>query len=184
MLHYESGVRRMKKVFAIVFVTIAAIIAAAVLLVAVGICIYIFTPADSMSRVKNVQNVYDEVWNLMSDECRGKKTVLSSATPEAYKDFDPFLELRIPEYVGLFHWPDHDGRGEMHIALYSPREDPTIHYTYYPDTKLLTGEKDEAYLLENFLKLYFDWMEAGGKRSEYSPESLGEYTFEPIQDHE
>ena len=174
----------MKKVFAIVFATIAAIIAAAVLLAAVLVCIFIFSPPDSMSRVKNVQNVYDEVWNLMSDECRGKKTVLSSATPEAYKDFDPWLELRIPEYVGLFHWPDHDGPGELSICLYTPREEPTIHYTYCPETKLLSGEKDEAYLLENFLKLYFEWMEASGKRSEYSPESLGEYNFEPIQDHE
>lgn len=170
----------MKKVITVVFAAVAVLITAAVLLVAVRICIYMFSPPDSMSRVKNVRNVYDEVWNLMSNECRGKKTVLSSATPEAYKDFDPWLELRIPEYVALFHCPDHDGPGELSIFLYTPREEPTIHYTYCPETKILTGEKDEAYLLENFLKFYFEWLQESGKSSEYSIESLGEYTFEII----
>ncbi len=180
----------MKKVITVVFVAVAALIAAAVLLAAVLVCIFIFSPPDSMSRVKNVQNVYDEVWNLMSDECRGKKTVLSSATPEAYKDFDPWLQLSIPEHhAGLSHVPNYDGRDKLWIGLYLPMEQEdastrSVYYIYDADTKLLTGEKDEVYLLENFLKLYFDWMEAGGKRSEYSPESLGEYNFEPIQDHE
>ena len=176
----------MKKVITVVFAAVAALVAAPVLLAAVYICIFIFSPPDSMSRVKNVQNVYYEVWNLMSDECRGKKTVLSSATPEAYRDFDlwEFNGVRIPEHeISLVYMREPEGQERLHIYVnWCSMSDESISYYYDTKTKLLTGEKEEAYLLENFLKLYFEWREDGGHSSDYSMENLGEYTFEIINE--
>ena len=67
------------------------IVVAAVLAIGTGLALFLtrgFTQGRITGRVYNVQNVYDELWNLLKREEYGQQTVLTGSDPTASKVFE------------------------------------------------------------------------------------------------
>lgn len=145
-----------------------------------------FTVGKITNKVYNVQNVYDELWNLVSSEGHGNNTVLTTATSEAKTVFEMgvFDYIQIPEYhmalsnrTGVL-WI-HIGTGEYYKDSIGRTREKTVDYEYNCRTKTLKTyyTENETYLIDLFLDQYFEWQKANNKNSHYSLEDLGDYSL-------
>ena len=130
-------------------------------------------PGD-LKKVRNVQNVYDEIWNCLYEEYAGKNSVLIGASSGGRRNVDlgTIQGVNIKKY-NISLWFADNGK-KLSISL-----NDSGFYTYDASMKTLTGNNDEQYIADNFIKYYFEW---NGKSqifsSNYSEDNLGEYTYE------
>lgn len=129
---------------------------------------------DGLKRVKNVQNVYDEIYNCVYEEYAGKNSVLTGASSGG----QPVIDLGAIQGVNI---------KKYHVSLRFEGDGNKLRiwlgdegaYTYDASTKTLTGNKDERYIADNFIKYYFEWNNKSQIfSSDYSDGDLGEYTYE------
>ena len=129
-------------------------------------------PGD-LKKVKNMQNVYDEIWNCVYEEYAGKNSVLTGASSggQPVIDLGTIQGVNINKYnVSL--WFADNGK-KLSISL-----NDSAFYTYDASMKTLTGNNDEQYIADNFIKYYFEWNDKSQIfSSNYSDGDLGEYSF-------
>ena len=145
-----------------------------------------FTVGKISNRVYNVQNVYDELWNLVSSEGHGNDTILTTSTSEAKTVFElgVFDYIQIPEcHITLSNrtgvlWI-HIFTGEYYEDKYGKAEEKIVGYEYNCRTKELKAyhTDNEAYLIDFFLNQYFEWHKENNSKSCYSLEDLGDYSL-------
>ena len=161
-----------KKVFGIISVLLV------ILLFVCGLTGF-FTKGVISKHIYFPQNVFEEIWNMLASEEFGGETLLTTGTEDAYVDFDfgiDFVGVYIPACDTSLHWSGVDDGG-MKIYLHDGEE--TYQFIYVYDTKMLYGDADEAYLIEQFLTCYFQWFEVTSHlSSKFSLENLGEYTYQ------
>ena len=126
-------------------------------------------------------NVYEEIWNLfVTEEHTRNKTVLTSSTEGAYQDWDfgfHFVGVYIPEHNFSINWSTY----HEEIGFNFWYEETDVHFIYDYKTKTLYGDTEFSHLMDNFLTHYFEWCaEDSDFSSDYSPDSLGEYTFKYV----
>lgn len=138
---------------------------------------------DGLKRVKNVQNVYDEIYNCVYDEWAGKNTVLTGASSGGWVDYDlgAFDAVRIEKNnIVLAFYNNGKGVYQLYIAIHTEKSlSSSVSYRYNPQTKTLSGKNDEQYITDDFIKYYFEWNDKSQIfSSNYSEDNLGEYTYE------
>lgn len=127
-----------------------------------------------LKRVKNVQNVYDEIYNCVYEEYAGKNSVLTGASSGGRPviDLGTIQGVNINKYNVSLRFEDNGKK--LSISL-----NDGVFYTYHANTKTLTGNKDEQYITDNFIKYYFEWNDKSQLfSSDYSDGNLGEFMFE------
>ena len=142
-------------------------------------------------RIYCPQNVYEEIWNLvLAEQHTRNQTVLTSATKDAYEDFDlgiHFVGIHIPECNVTISWHRTEGVKELSFQFPLDRGKYT-QFIYNYETKTLFGNTDFSYLMDNFLMDYFEWCEDATEfSSSYSADELGVYIFQyanPIYNRE
>ena len=165
----------------------------AVLALGVGLALFLtngFTVGRITDKVYNVQNVYDEIWNLLKQEEYGKKTVLTDLDPTASKVYElgVFDYLRIPKCnatlmnrtgtlwisinTGEFVTEDTTGRICEKYVVYE--------YDCHAKTLKITGTDNEDYLIDHFLTDYFKRQESDKSQTEYSIGKFGDYSTEIV----
>ena len=164
----------------------------AVLVLGVGMTLFLtnrFTVGRITAKVYNVQNVYDEIWNLLKQEEHGKKTVLTDLDPTASKVYElgVFDYIRIPKcnatltnragslwisiHTGEFV-TDADGRICEKYVVYE--------YDFRSKKLKITGTDNEDYLIDQFLTDYFRRQASDKLQTEYSIGKLGDYSIEIV----
>ena len=146
-----------------------------------------FTKSVLSGKIYRPQNVYEEIWNLVVTEAHTtKQTVLTTSTKDANVDFDfgfEFVGIHIPECNVTIGWWNTTENTELSF-LFSSHLDGDgdhVHFVYNYKTKTLFGNTEFSFLLENFLKDYFQWCEASTDfSSDYSIESLGDIPFQYV----
>lgn len=170
----------MKKRLIIVLSVVLAVVLAVVL------CITAvtdgFTKGKISGKIYRPRNVYEEIWNLvLTEQYTGKQTVLTTATKDAYVDFDfvSFVGVYIPESNTSIHWDWEQGKREgIRFSVYLG-DRKNVHFTYNYETKTLSGETDFSYLKDMFLTNYFEWCKASSDfSSAYAIDELGDVTFQ------
>ncbi len=159
----------MKKLIAVLL----AILAAASLCACSMGNLFSGMPGD-LKKVRNAENVYDEIWNCVYEEYAGKNSVLTGASSDGRPviDLGTIQGVNINKYNVSLRFEDNGKK--LSISL-----NDGVFYTYHANTKTLTGNKDEQYITDNFIKYYFEWNDKSQLFSSgYSPDDLGEYTFE------
>ena len=130
-------------------------------------------PGD-LKKVRNTENVYDEIWNCAYEEYAGKSSVLTGASSGGRRSVDlgTIQGVNIDKYHVSLRFADNGKK--LSISFYD-----SGFYTYDASTKTLTGNKDEQYITDNFIKYYFEWNDKSQIfSSNYSDGNLGEYTYE------
>ena len=141
-----------------------------------------FTKGVLSGKIYRPQNVYEEIWNLvLIEQYTRNQTVLTSSTKDAEEDFDlgyDFVGIHIPECNVTINWRS---GGEELSFLFSLRQGGYVNFVYNYKTKILFGDADFSYIMENFLTDYFEWCEAASDFSSgYSAEYLGDATFQYV----
>ncbi len=130
-------------------------------------------PGD-LKKVRNTENVYDEIWNCAYEEYAGNNSVLTGASSGG----QPVIDLGAIQGVNI---------KKYHVSLRFEGDGNKLRiwlgdegsYTYDASTKTLAGNKDEQYITDNFIKYYFEWNDKSQIfSSNYSDGNLGEYTYE------
>ena len=130
------------------------------------------------------QNVYEEIWNLVLIEKNTRnQTVLTSATKDAYVDFDfgiEFVGVRIPECNVTISLDRTVGNEELFFRFFSDNGNCwTFAYSY--ETKTLYGNTAFPSRMESFLTDYFKWCENDTDfTSGFSSDELGDYTYKCV----
>ena len=171
--------------------TIILLIIAATLAVSIGMTLFLtngFTVGRITNKVYNVQNVYDEIWNLLKREEFGKETILTKSTSTS----DKVYELGVFDYICIPEcnttmtnrtgslWILID-TGETFAEDGKLREKQVIYeYNYRTRTLMIHGTDSEDYLIEHFLTTYFSWQESGKAQEKYSLGNLGNYSIEIV----
>lgn len=130
-------------------------------------------PGD-LKKVRNTENVYDEIWNCAYEEYAGKSSVLTGASSGGQRNVDlgTIQGVSIDKYRVSLRFADNGKK--LSISFYD-----SGFYTYDASTKTLTGNKDEQYIADNFIKYYFEWNDKSQIfSSNYSESNLGEFTYE------
>ncbi len=131
------------------------------------------------------ENVFDLLYYQVEMVKKGNKNVLLNGTESAYADYDfgSFENIQIPEIGVVLSIGD----DSLHI-LFSNRQEGVewntshiIHYKYLLSEKKIYGERSFDYLMENFISHYFKWCENDNLTCEYSPDNLGNYSFEMME---
>lgn len=160
------------------------VVLAVVLAVVLGITAVTdgFTKGVISGRIYRPRNVYEEIWNLLlTEQYTRKQTVLTTATKDAYVDFDfgiDFVGVYIPESSTSIHW---DWGAEREGISFSVRlgDRKNVYFTYNYETKTLFGDSDFSYLKDMFLTNYFEWCKASSDfSSAYAIDALGDVTFQ------
>ena len=170
-----------------IIITVAVLV---VLALGIGMTLFLtngFTVGRITAKVYNVQNVYDEIWNLLKREEYGEKTVLTNSDPVASKIYELgfFDSIRIPECNTVLSnrtgtlWI-HINTGEYKTDITGDTSEIVVSYEYDIRTKTLKlyGTENENYLLDHFLTTYFAWQKAGKSSTGYSTDNLGDYSVQ------
>lgn len=141
-----------------------------------------FTKSVLSGKIYRPQNVYEEIWNLVLIEQHTRnQTVLTSSTKDAEVDFDfgvEFVGIHIPECNVTIGW---ESEGKELFFLFPLGQGEYAHFIYNYETKILFGDADFSYIMENFLTDYFEWCKAASDFSSgYSAESLGDAAFQYV----
>ena len=130
-------------------------------------------------KLYRVDNVYDEIWNMVSSEKHGTKTILTTSIigSEAIYEFGYFEKIYIPlneEYsITLSLARNESYQEELNIFLHNDNNDRIL-YAYNHKSNTLYGNQEELYLIENFLSMYYSWI---GNDVKFNSENPGDYTF-------
>lgn len=171
----------MKKRMIVVLTVLLAVVLAVVL------CITAvtdgFTKGKISGKIYRPRNVFEEIWNLvLTEQYTGKQTVLTTATKDAYVDFDfgfHFVGVYIPESSTSIHWDWEQGKREGISFSVHLGDRKNVYFTYNYETKTLSGETDFSYLKDMFLTNYFEWCKASSDfSSAYAIDALGDVTFQ------
>lgn len=126
------------------------------------------------------QNVFEEIWNMVVAEEHRQETLLTSATEDAYVDWDfgfDFVGVYIPSCKVSLH-TRYEELQLTGMTIYFWLEDQYYQFDYIYETKMLYGDVEEAYLIEHFLTDYFQWYEfTSASSSKFSLDDLGDYTY-------
>lgn len=159
-------------------------IVALVVVLSVVLCITVVTDGFTKGKISGViyrpRNVFEEIWNLvLTEQYTGKQTVLTTATKDAYVDFEfgfHFVGIYIPEANTSIHWRTEGEELRFHVYL-GDRKD--VSFIYNHETKTLFGDSDFSYLKDMFLANYFEWCKASSDfSSAYTIDALGDVTFQ------
>ena len=116
-------------------------------------------------------NVYEEIWNLAVKEEYGD-SLLTSIGSDSYAKIMigglDYIYIDCGENDVMLRWQD----GGLWISCAC--SDDCYWYVYKSETNTLYGEKDESFLIENFLVPYF---ETAGESTKYSLDNQGDYSF-------
>ena len=164
----------------------------AVLVLGVGLTLFLtngFTVGRITAKVYNIQNVYDEIWNLLKQEEHGKKTVLTDLDPTASKVYElgVFDYIRIPKCNATLT----NRTGSLWISIHTGefvtdtvgriREKYVVYEYDFRSKKLkITGTDNEDYLIDQFLTDYFRQQASDKLQIEYSIGKLGDYSIEIV----
>jgi hypothetical protein len=145
---------------------------------------------DMYSRkISQPQNVYEEIWNLLlTEERTSKNTVLTTSTEDAEVDWEAlggFEGVHIPEcHMSIRWWTYNNRETELYFTISRSSDwHENARYIYNRTTNTLYGDTAESFLLDNFIKDYFQWCEdAENFSSDYSMEDMGDVTFQYVED--
>ena len=139
----------------------------------------------TLKRVRNPQNVYDELWNLFVAESQGETTVLTTATKDTrFRITDESISLSIPEGNIVLEWDcssynakGKQGKGVLRIRMWD--DDGKSHWYWYDnESKVLRGEDAEMYM-KRWLRKYYQWCEESDTfSSQFSADDRGTYTYQ------
>ena len=159
-------------------IIIFSTVAIAIIVVAVLALTNKFTKGVITGKLYQVDNVYEEIYNMVISERNGTRTVLTTSVEGSKVDYDfgLFSSIGIPvndayTVVLSFHHPD-----ELRIWLFENNHtnDDCACYVYNYKSNTLYGNQEEARLIEMFLSPYFSWVGSDGK---FNPGNYGNYTF-------
>ena len=172
-----------------IFLKISVLVVLVVLLFVVALTGF-FTQGIISNHIYFPQNVFEEIWNMLAVEKRGGETLLTTGSEDAYVDWDfgiDFVGVYIPSCNASLHfrWYNHEIE---HMTIYFWLDDAHYQFRYVYETKVLYGDVEHAYLVENLLVDYFQWFEATSHlSSKFSLDDLGDYTYQfadPIYSYE
>ena len=153
---------------------------AAVIVIIIGAVLYftnMFTKGDITGKLYRVDNVYEEIYNMVNSEKNGNQTVLTTSIDDSYVDYDFgfFENVMIPvneEYKVVLSF-NYD---ELCIWVFDKnnKADDAL-YVYNYQENILYGNREESFLIDNFISLYYSWVGNDGK---FNPENQGDYTYE------
>lgn len=148
-----------------------------------------FTIGRITAKVYNVQNVYDEIWNLLKLEEHGENTILTDSDPDASKIYElgVFDFIRIPKCNATL--TNRDGSLRISIHIGETVTDSTggtyekyvvYEYDCHSKTLKITGTDNEDYLINQFLTDYFKRQASDKSQTEYSIGKLGVYSIDIV----
>ena len=146
-----------------------------------------FTRNKLTAKLYQVENIYEEIWNLVSSESQGTPTALTTATEDAYiaYDFAQFQSVIIPvddEYFISIGYEDNKTAMRIWVSKrydpYSGEPRDTTLYVYDYENNTLYGDREEAYLMEKFISLYDSWVGDAGK---FPSGDRGDYTYQYLE---
>lgn len=142
------------------------------------------------------RNVYEEIWNMLAAEERGKTTPLTTAADDAEEvwyedpytggwDGQSFSSIQYRNTKRRINWRESYKYEkvllEFHCNANWPDERET-EFGYDFETKTLYGTKEEAWVVENFLTDYFRWCEEDSDfESAFSMEDLGDFHYQKVE---
>ena len=171
-------------------IIVIAIVFAALALV-IGMTLFLtngFTVGRITAKVYNVQNVYDEIWNLLKREEYGENTILTDSDPNASRVYElgVFDFIRIPKYNATLM----NRTGSLWIQIHTGEivTDETGIYEKYviyeydcrSKTLKITGTDNEDYMINQFLTDYFKLQASDESQTDYSIGKLGDYSIEIV----
>lgn len=159
-------------------IIIFGIITIAIIVVAVLALTNKFTKGVITGKLYQVDNVYEEIYNMVISERNGTRTVLSTSVEGSKVDYDFGLFSSIGIPVNDAYWVvlSFNNPEELRIWLFENNHtnDDCACYVYNYKSNTLYGNQEEARLIEIFLSPYFSWVGSDGK---FNPENYGNYTF-------
>ena len=132
-----------------------------------------YTQGVLTHRIYNVENVFDEIWNLVISESHGTRTILTKSTEGAFADYDlwQFSGLHIPEIgIGIAIHEFNEFKECDFYVHEDGQERPTNEFVYSYPNKTLYYDGDPDSFFRSFLKAYFEW---AGKSSKFALDRLG-----------
>ena len=134
-----------------------------------------YTQGVLTHRIYNVENVFDEIWNLVISESHGTRTILTKSTEGAFADYDlwQFSGLHIPEIgIGIAIHEFNEFKECDFYVHEDGQERPTNEFVYSYPNKTLSYDGDLDSFKNGFLKAYFEW---AGKSSKFALDRLGQF---------
>ena len=130
-----------------------------------------YTQGVLTGRVYNVENVFDEIWNLFISESHGTRTILTKSTEGAFADYDLgwFQNVQIPE-IGIVIAMDEGKALVFYFHENGMEQQTTKHFVYSYPNKTLYYDRDPDSFFQGFLKAYCEW---AGKNSKFAMDRLG-----------
>ncbi len=130
-----------------------------------------YTQGVLTGRIYNVENVFDEIWNLFISESHGTRTILTKSTEGAFADYDLgwFQNVQIPE-IGIVIAMDEGKALVFYFHENGMEQQTTKHFVYSYPNKTLYYDRDLDSFFQRFLTAYFEW---AGKSSKFALDRLG-----------
>lgn len=163
-------------------IIIISAVVVTVIVVAVLALTNMFTKGAITGKLYRVDNVYEEIWNMVTSEKNGTQTILTTSIEgsEVVYELGCFQQVSIPvndEYrVALCFDQNEFNQDELIIWLFESNDEDhdTPLYVYNYQTNTLYGNQEESLLNEYFMSLYYSWV---GNDGQFNSENQGNYTF-------
>lgn len=163
-------------------IVIISAVVIAIIVVPILALTNMLTKGAITGKLYRVDSVYEEIWNLVVSEKNGTQTILTTSIEgsEVVYGLGCFEQVSIPvndEYrVALCFYQNEFYQDELIIWLFENNTDThdTPLYVYNYQTNTLYGNREESYLIEKFISLYYSW---AGKDGKFKPENPGIYTY-------
>lgn len=157
---------------------------AAVIVIIVGAVLdftNMFTKGDITGKLYQVDNVYEEIYNMVNSEKNGTRTVLTTSIDDSYVDcdFGFFENVMIPvneKYKVVLSFNSLNNYDELCIWVFDKNNKADdVLYVYNYQENILYGNREESFLIDNFTSLYYSWIGNDGK---FNSENQGDYIYE------
>ena len=165
----------------IICIAVAILISVLAILAAVLALTNFFTKGVITGKLYRVDNVYEEIWNMVTSEKNGTQTILTTSIEgsEVVYDHGFFQQVSIPvndEYwVALCFCQNKFNQDELVIWLFEYNDDhDTPLYVYNYQTNTLYGNRAESHLIDKFISFYYSLV---GNDGRFNSTNQGAYTF-------
>lgn len=157
-------------------ITVALVIVALLIILPTLWLTNCFTKSKLTSKIYRPDNVYEEIWNMVVSEQFGGDTVLTTSTEGAYVKFGlgQFEQVNIPKLNMAVLWM-YDPHKLLKFSFIT--EEGYVNFVYDYEAKMLYGNEQPEFLMEKFLKYYFEWNK---EKTKYSLDSLENTPFKYV----